>query len=357
MPNNPSHLSHLSPLCPSSPSPAPQALVAPSSSSLPQALSPPQACHGLKLCRRLKLVVASSSRRRLKLVAASSSRRRFKFVSSPSCFGHQRFLGPESGFRVSASARVFHQRLLRLSAYVVVDFDYNRITTSEKISPISEQEYRFLRGEVIKLLYPNVIGIDELKAGIYSVSEHYTKFVAKQWGADHDLQLRHQENSSTQVFNTQAFLKKWSRATNQSPEPMVLLRIQELECSKIIHLELKGTNAYSKVDSTVKHKQNFDRFLISQKPLSNVNTSAKKRDHYYSLAEDFLEITPRKTIGELKECKEDGDYAVYGTIMGVIGGLDWFVAQYRCGTEVVLKLGSYYCEKSSKHVDLFSLKL
>ncbi|RYR77460.1 hypothetical protein Ahy_A01g001948 [Arachis hypogaea] len=111
------------------------------------------------------------------------------------------------------------------------------------------------------------------------------------------------------------------------------------------------------VDSTVKHKQNFDRFLISQKPLSNVNTSAKKRDHYYSLAEDFLEITPRKTIEELKECKEDSDYAMYGTIMGVIGGPDWFVAQYRCGTEVVLKLGSYYCEKSSKHVDLCSLKL
>ncbi|XLR04232.1 hypothetical protein S83_070430, partial [Arachis hypogaea] len=281
---NPSHLSHLSPLCPSSPSPAPQALVAPSSSSLPQALSPPQACHGLKLCRRLKLVVASSSRRRLKLVAASSSRRRFKVIAAQAL--------------VSASARVFHQRLLRLSAYVVVDFDYNRITTSEKISPISEQEYRFLRGEVIKLLYPNVIGIDELKAGIYSVSEHYTKFVAKQWGADHDLQLRHQENSSTQVFNTQAFLKKWSRATNQSPEPMVLLRIQELECSKIIHLELKGTNAYSKVN----YHQAIILLLITK--IDSILSCAKKRDHYYSLAEDFLEITPRKTIGELKECKE-----------------------------------------------------
>ncbi|XLT36026.1 hypothetical protein HN873_067318 [Arachis hypogaea] len=77
-----------------------------------------------------------------------------------------------------------------LNLQVVVDFDYNRITTSEKIPPIPEPEYRFLRGEVIKLLYPNVIGIDELKAGIYSVSEHYTKFVAKQRGADHDLQLR-----------------------------------------------------------------------------------------------------------------------------------------------------------------------
>ncbi|XP_072058972.1 DENN domain and WD repeat-containing protein SCD1-like isoform X2 [Arachis hypogaea] len=86
---------------------------------------------------------------------------------------------------------------------VVVDLDYNRIITSEEIPPIPEPEYSFLRGE---------------------------------------------ENSFTQVFNTQAFLKKQSRATNQSPEPMVLLRIQELECSKIIHLELKGTNAYSKVN-------------------------------------------------------------------------------------------------------------
>ncbi|XLT72638.1 hypothetical protein HN873_029064 [Arachis hypogaea] len=137
-----------------------------------------------------------------------------------------------------------------LDLQVVVDLDYNRIITSEEIPPIPEPEYSFLRGEVIKLLYPNVIGINKLKAGIYRVFEHYTKFVAKQWGADHDLQLSMMclivtmflvqdvlfkffatllsgyqnflENSFTQVFNTQAFLKKQSRATNQSPEPMVI---------------------------------------------------------------------------------------------------------------------------------------
>ncbi|XLU22639.1 hypothetical protein S245_058705, partial [Arachis hypogaea] len=175
----PTHLSLLSPLCPSSPSPAPQALVAPSSSSPLKLWSPPQARRCLKLCRPLKLVTASSSVAALSssppqahvaassssppraLVAASSSRRRFKVIAAQAL--------------VSASARVFHQRLLRLSAYVVVDLDYNRITTSEEIPPIPEPEYRFLRGEV-------------------------------------------------------------------------LLRIQELECSKIIHLELKGTNAYSKVN-------------------------------------------------------------------------------------------------------------
>ena len=71
-----------------------------------------------------------------------------------------------------------------------MDLEYNRITTSEEIPPIPEPEFSFLRGEIMKLLYPNVIDIDELKAGICSVSEHYPKSVAKQWGEDHDLQLR-----------------------------------------------------------------------------------------------------------------------------------------------------------------------
>jgi hypothetical protein len=71
-----------------------------------------------------------------------------------------------------------------------VDLEYNRITTSEEIPPIPEPELSFLRGEIMKLLHPNVIGIDEMKAGIYSASEHCPKLSAKQWGEDHDLQLR-----------------------------------------------------------------------------------------------------------------------------------------------------------------------
>ncbi|XP_061344926.1 DENN domain and WD repeat-containing protein SCD1 isoform X3 [Gastrolobium bilobum] len=126
---------------------------------------------------------------------------------------------------------------LAMDGVVVVDLDYNRISTSEEIPPIPEPEFSFLRGEIMKLLYPNVIGIDEVKAGISSVSEHYPKSGAKQWGEDHDLQLRmiflkffatllsgyrnFLENSDTHVFNTQAFLKKRSRSTSQPPEPMI----------------------------------------------------------------------------------------------------------------------------------------
>ncbi|KAL2342501.1 hypothetical protein Fmac_003786 [Flemingia macrophylla] len=126
---------------------------------------------------------------------------------------------------------------LTMDGVVVVDLEYNLITTSEEIPPIPEPEFSFLRGEIMKLLYPNVIGIDEMKAGIYSLSEHYPKLRAKPWGEEHDLQLRmiflkffatvlsgyrnFLENSTTHVFNSQAFLKKRSRSTNQPTEPMV----------------------------------------------------------------------------------------------------------------------------------------
>ncbi|KAI4347169.1 hypothetical protein L6164_008005 [Bauhinia variegata] len=128
--------------------------------------------------------------------------------------------------------------LLAMDGVVVVDLEYNLITTTEEIPSVPEPEFTFLRGEIMKLLYSNVVGIDDLKTGKYGVYEHYPKFGAKLWGEDHDLQLRliflkflamllsgyrnFIENSSTQVFNTQAFLRKRSRSTNQPPEPMIV---------------------------------------------------------------------------------------------------------------------------------------
>ena len=53
-----------------------------------------------------------------------------------------------------------------------------------------EPEFSILRGEIMKLIYPNVIGIDEMKSGIYRLYEHDSKLRAKLWGEEHDLQLR-----------------------------------------------------------------------------------------------------------------------------------------------------------------------
>ncbi|XP_044476985.1 DENN domain and WD repeat-containing protein SCD1 isoform X2 [Mangifera indica] len=126
---------------------------------------------------------------------------------------------------------------LAMDGVVVVDLEYNRISTTEEIPPIPEPESSSLRGDILKLLYPNVVGIDHMSFHLATSSELYPKGVTKPWGEDHDLQLRliflkffasilggyrnFIENSGSLVFNNQAFLKKRSRSTNQPPEPMI----------------------------------------------------------------------------------------------------------------------------------------
>jgi hypothetical protein len=72
----------------------------------------------------------------------------------------------------------------------VVDLEYNRITTTEEIPPIPEPELSSLRGEIVKLLYPNVVGIDQMKSVICNSFEQSPICGKKPWGEDHDLQLR-----------------------------------------------------------------------------------------------------------------------------------------------------------------------
>ncbi|GER51170.1 stomatal cytokinesis-defective 1 [Striga asiatica] len=124
---------------------------------------------------------------------------------------------------------------LMMDGVVVVDLERNLITTSEEIPPIPEPEYSLLRGEILKLLHPNVVGIDQMKVG--SFCEQGPRGGCRPWGEDHDLQLRFIflkffasilagyrnfiENTATHIFNGQAFLKKRSRSTNQPPDPMI----------------------------------------------------------------------------------------------------------------------------------------
>ncbi|KAL3824778.1 hypothetical protein ACJIZ3_020807 [Penstemon smallii] len=124
---------------------------------------------------------------------------------------------------------------LVMDGVVVVDLEHNLITTTEDIPPIPEPENSSLRGDLMKLLYPNVVGIDHMKTG--SFIEQCPRGGSRPWGEDHDLHLRFIflkffasilggyrnfiENTATHVFNSQAFLKKRSRSTNQPPDPMI----------------------------------------------------------------------------------------------------------------------------------------
>ncbi|XP_010549132.1 PREDICTED: DENN domain and WD repeat-containing protein SCD1 [Tarenaya hassleriana] len=123
---------------------------------------------------------------------------------------------------------------LAMDGVVVVDLEFNQITTSEEIPPIPEPELSSLRNEILKLLYPNVVEIDHLK-GFGSFVEQCPKSLSKPWAEDHDLQLRliflkcfasilggYRNFIENKVFSTDAFLKRRSRSTNQPPEPMLV---------------------------------------------------------------------------------------------------------------------------------------
>ncbi|KAG7599890.1 WD40 repeat [Arabidopsis suecica] len=123
---------------------------------------------------------------------------------------------------------------LAMEGVVVVDLDFNQITTSEEIPPIPEPEFSALRNDILKLLHPNVVGIDQLK-GFGNSVEQSPKSLSKPWGEDHDLQLRviflkffasilggYRNFIENKVFSSDAFLKRRSRSTNQPPEPMLV---------------------------------------------------------------------------------------------------------------------------------------
>ncbi|KAL0342397.1 UNVERIFIED_CONTAM: DENN domain and WD repeat-containing protein SCD1 [Sesamum calycinum] len=104
-----------------------------------------------------------------------------------------------------------------------------------EIPSVPEPENSDLRSDLLKLLHPNVVSIDYMKDS--SFVEQCPKVVSKMWGEDHDLYLRFiflkflasilggyrnfMENTASQVFNSQAFLRQRSRSTNQPPDPMI----------------------------------------------------------------------------------------------------------------------------------------
>ncbi|KAK9091206.1 hypothetical protein Sjap_024383 [Stephania japonica] len=125
---------------------------------------------------------------------------------------------------------------LTMDGVVVVDLECNHISTSEEIPPLPEPELSSMRCEIMKLLYPRVVGIDQMKANFCILFDQYPE-VGKPWGEEHDLLLRliflkffasilsgyrnFVEYTAANVFNSQAFLRKRSRATSQPPDTMI----------------------------------------------------------------------------------------------------------------------------------------
>ncbi|CAN1292275.1 hypothetical protein LINPERPRIM_LOCUS21490 [Linum perenne] len=71
-----------------------------------------------------------------------------------------------------------------------MDLEYNRISTTEEIPPIPEPEFTSLRMDILKLLHPNVVGIDQIKSSPVGSSEQWPVSSNQPWGEELDLQLR-----------------------------------------------------------------------------------------------------------------------------------------------------------------------
>ncbi|KAL0318821.1 UNVERIFIED_CONTAM: DENN domain and WD repeat-containing protein SCD1, partial [Sesamum angustifolium] len=164
---------------------------------------------------------------------------------------------------------------------VVVDLEHNHITTSEEIPSVPEPENSDLRSDLLKLLHPNVVSIDYMKDS--SFVEQCPKVVSKMWGEDHDLYLRFiflkflasilggyrnfMENTASQVFNSQAFLRQRSRSTNQPPDPMIT---QFLDSQGFLDYlerglgsEENGNNLLDKLQDAIDKGQNYTSILPS----------------------------------------------------------------------------------------------
>jgi hypothetical protein len=69
-----------------------------------------------------------------------------------------------------------------------------------------------------------------------------------------------------------------------------------------------------------------------------------------SFEEEFLRMHPKKSIGQLLDCVEDGVFAVYGSISGLMDGQAWWYPACRCHRSVIADSGAYYCKGCDKHV-------
>ncbi|XP_031479261.1 DENN domain and WD repeat-containing protein SCD1 isoform X2 [Nymphaea colorata] len=165
---------------------------------------------------------------------------------------------------------------LAMDGVVVIDLDYNRISTTEEIPSIPEPELSFLRGEIMKLLYPNVIEIDLMKGNGEGTFGRSLRGVNKPWSKDHDLQLRliflrflatilsgyrnFLENTAVNVFNSQAFLKKRSRMTNLPPDPMLMQFLDSQGfldfLERCTHSDENSNNLLDKLQDAVGRGQN-----------------------------------------------------------------------------------------------------
>ncbi|KAJ0817605.1 putative transcription factor WD40-like family [Helianthus annuus] len=166
-----------------------------------------------------------------------------------------------------------------------LSMDGNCITTSEEIPAIPEPEMTSLRNEILKLLHPNVVWIDSMKADLQShqqyakpwspqKDDYFSKFFASILGGYRNFI----ENTANQVFNTQAFLKKRSRATQQPIDEMVAYGLSQfLESQGFLDYLERGLGSNGNGNNLLDKLQ--DAIGRGQDPLSILLSSSSSAEY------------------------------------------------------------------------------
>jgi hypothetical protein len=68
------------------------------------------------------------------------------------------------------------------------------------------------------------------------------------------------------------------------------------------------------------------------------------------LDEVFLRMHPKKNVSEVVNMAEDGVFAVFGEVVGIVDGQDWWYPACKCHKAVVADSGTYYCSICARHV-------
>lgn len=69
-----------------------------------------------------------------------------------------------------------------------------------------------------------------------------------------------------------------------------------------------------------------------------------------SKEDDFLNLYPKRTIGDIKNSAEEGTFVVYGTVTDLVEGDEFWYPSCKCHKAVTPDSGSYYCSSCVKHV-------
>jgi hypothetical protein len=69
-----------------------------------------------------------------------------------------------------------------------------------------------------------------------------------------------------------------------------------------------------------------------------------------AMEEEFLCMHPKKKVSDLSDLEEEGIFAVYGVVSGIVQGEDWWYPACKCHKVVLPDSGAYYCNGCSRHV-------